>query len=284
MGQTKAIEMQSDSKIKKFIRQIDISSISHPEDISTKAKLDSIPGFKTFMTDVICPIREKMIGIEYAGNGIKVSSRTMPRLDNLLQQACEILGIQEKPSLSLMWMYVVAAATEGVKKPHITASSGAIDLLDENEQMFILGHELGHQISGHKPYHMFLESMFLPIIETIPGGKQWMALVKSTLFQWYRVSDYTADRIGLLACQDINVALSVIVKMAGLPKKYYNSINVSAFIQQAKEFDNMTNSLLESGIRDFLLRAESHPWNVSRAAQLIKWYQSGEYDNFIQNS
>jgi len=150
--------------------------------------------------------------------------------------------------------------------------------------MFILGHELGHQISGHKPYHMFLESMFLPIIETIPGGKQWMALVKSTLFQWYRVSDYTADRIGLLACQDINVALSVIVKMAGLPKKYYNSINVSAFIQQAKEFDNMTNSLLESGIRDFLLRAESHPWNVSRAAQLIKWYQSGEYDNFIQNS
>ena len=262
-------------------QDLDYQSLRYPEDVSLTAKLDSVPGFKKFMLETICMLNEKFVGIQFAGNGLLVTEDSLPELYGKLKETCATLGVSDVPEFSLKWHYDISATTEGAAQPRITALSGAIDLLDDNELKFILGHELGHQLCGHKPYHIFLESLYTPIINSIPGGEMWIALVRTTLVNWYRVSDYTADRFGLLACQDIEVALRTMIKRAGIPKKYYDSINIKSFIKQAEEFDVMVAGNASKFINYVSLNSACMPWMVARAAKLMQWYKSAEYKKLI---
>ena len=152
-------------------------NIEYPEDRSLRNKLDAIPKFKSFMMNTICALREKYIAVEFVGNGIHITDSCLPELHQQLVTICNKLGVKDIPGFSLMWGYYITAATEGAKQPHITAMSGAIDMLTKEELDFILGHEIGHQVCGHKPYHMFLESMYMPLINTVPGGEIWVSLI-----------------------------------------------------------------------------------------------------------
>ena len=44
----------------------------------------------------------------------------------------------------------------GIDHPFVVVNSGMIDLLDEDELRFVLGHELGHVLSGHALYTTML--------------------------------------------------------------------------------------------------------------------------------
>lgn len=260
-----------------LLENIDFEAIEFPEDTSLREKMDAIPGFKSFMVNTICALQEKIIGIEFSGNGIHVTEECLPELHNQLKEVCKTLGVSNVPEYSLMWGYELAAATQGAQNPHITSLSGAIDLLTDEELSFVLGHEIGHQVCGHKPYHMFLESMYMPLINSVPGGEIWIGLVRSTLLNWYRISDFTADRVGLLACQDINAALSTMIKMSGIPKKYYTSIDIDSFIKQAKEFDSMFADIYGALVNYVSINSAFCPWLVARAAKLLEWYNSDKY-------
>lgn len=260
---------------------LDYMSLRYPDDISLTAKLDAVPGFKKFMLDTICVLNEKYVGIQFAGNGLRVTEESLPEIYQILRETCAFFGITNYPEFSLKWHYDISATTEGANQPRITALSGAVDLLDDNELKFIIGHELGHQLCGHKPYHIFLESLYTPVINSIPGGEAWVALVRTTLVNWYRVSDYTADRFGLLACRDIEVALRTMIKRAGIPKRYYDSININAFIKQAEEFDIMVAGNASKFINYVSLNSACMPWMVARAAKLMEWYKSTEYQDIV---
>ena len=278
-------EMRFHSMANKVVlSNIDYNTIEHKEDLSIRKKLDAIPKFKSFMMNTICALREKYISIEFAGNGIHVTQECLPDLHTQLMNVCKTIGYESVPDFSLMWNYYITAGTEGANNPHITTMSGAIDLLNEDELSFLLGHEIGHQACGHKPYHMFLETLYMPLINIVPGGKIWIGLVRSTLLNWYRYSDFTADRIGLLACQDINAALTTMIKMSGMPKKYFSSINVDSFIKQSQEFDEMYSGITGNIINYVSINTAFNPWLVARAAELYRWYKSGDYEHIINSN
>lgn len=104
------------------------------------------------------------------------------------------------------------------------------------------------------------------------------------MLDWYRKSDFTADRVGLLCCQDIDVALRVMIKRAGLPKKYYNQINTKAFLQQAIDFETQHVGNLDKISKALSLRSCEFPWMVQRAIRLYEWYHSGDYQRFIHKN
>ena len=58
-------------------------------------------------------------------------------------------------------MYVVQsptvnAMTIGMDKPFIVLTTGLVDLMDTDELRFVIGHELGHALSGHAVYRTIL--------------------------------------------------------------------------------------------------------------------------------
>ncbi len=168
----------------------------------------------------------------------------------------------------------------------LVLNSGMIDLLDEEEQMFVIGHELGHIKSDHILYHQI--AAYLPMLTDILGQVSMGILnfisipLKAALFYWYRMSEFTADRAGLLVCQNEEVALRTLMKMSGVPQKYFDKINYSEFLEQAKEFENLDYDTMNKIIKTFMVLDNTHPWLVIRASELIKWIKFGEYQRIIQ--
>ena len=239
--------------------------------------------FQDFLRNTTSKYREAYNEVENQGEGVNITAESLPKMHNQLMEACRILNITQIPAYSTDWFYGPYHFSNGETHRRIVMMSGSADMFDDNEMLFVLGHELGHQAAGHKPYHMLLETFYTPFIN---GGaySAWATIVKLPLLEWYRISDYTADRIGLLCCQDINAALSTMIKKAGLPLKCYDDINIQAFIQQARDFDQNFTSILDKGIKALSVRSSEFPWLVVRAAKLLEWYESGEYQRIINNN
>jgi hypothetical protein len=99
---------------------------------------------------------------------------------------------------------------------------------------------------------------------------------------WQRMSEFTADRAGLLACQDADAALRTMMKLAGLPQKYSKDVNTQDFIEQAREFKAMEGEKLNLIAKWLSTMGATHPWTVLRAQHLLQWVESGEYEKVLQ--
>ena len=264
------------------IKKLNISSLLHPEDKSTMDTLQGIPGFKTAIDATVVNLMERYAAIEYISDGINVSPQSQPLLYQQLCEACRILNVKNIPACSTDWEYDISIFSVGEQNPRIILQSGTVDLLNSDELLFMLGHELGHIKCGHKTYQMLVEAVYNPLLTKELGII--VNVIKLPLLNWYRMSDFTADRMGLLCCQDIRVALSTMIKMAGLPKKYYESINIDSFLQQAIDFNKNHSDTLDEVIKFMSINAASMPWLVVRAGELYSWYQSGAYNQIINNN
>ncbi len=263
------------------LKGVSAKDFTHPDDENGLKRMDAVPGMRKFLAETISDLREKFTSVEMYGDGINVSDASYGELYSLLKEATAILDCERIPDFSLKWSYDISIGTEGAKNPRITALSGAIDLLDEEELLFLLGHELGHLMAGHQPYHNLLITFYTPLMSMIPNAQIWLGLLRPMLLQWYRLSDFTADRAGLLVCQDINVTLKAMIKMSGVPQKYYDSINPESILRQAIRFEQQNTDFANNIIQNLSINTACAPWLVIRAAKLYQWYKSGAYTEII---
>lgn len=266
----------------KILKELSVEEFLHPEDKEGLRRLDAVPGMKSFLADAISNVRERFVSVEMMGDGINITHESYPELYHILEETSKVLCIDNIPGFSTKWAYEISMGTEGVKRPRISTLSGAVDILSDKEFAFLLGHELGHLMAGHVPYHNLLITFYTPLLNSIPNAEMFLALLRPMLLQWFRLSDFTADRAGLLSCQDINVAITTLAKMSGVPRKYHNSIDVEAFLRQAERFEQNNGNLMDNIIQNLSINTACVPWLVVRAAKLYDWYKNGEYDELIK--
>jgi len=268
-----------------FVREI----ARHPTDHNIREWYDIFMAgveyytFQDFLRVTTSKYREAYNEVENQGEGINITNESLPKMHQQLVDACQILGVKEIPTYSTDWEYAPYHFSNGEKHRRIVMMSGSADLFTDDEMMFVLGHELGHMACGHKPYHMLLETFYMPFVNDA-AFKAWASIIKLPLMEWYRISDYTADRMGLLCCQDINAAITTMIKKAGLPKKCYNNIDVHGFIQQAREFEENFTDTMDRVVKVLSIRSAEFPWLVVRAGKLYDWYHSDEYKQIIDKN
>lgn len=95
------------------------------------------------------------------------------------------------------------------------------------------------------------------------------------------MSEFTADRAGLLCCQNKDAAIRAFMKMAGMPIKQFNDMKYQTFIQQAKDFKQLDFDGMNKIIKTISIADDTHPWTVMRAAELLNWINDGEYKKFL---
>lgn len=268
-----------------FVREI----ARHPTDHNIREWYDIFMAgveyytFQDFLRVTTSKYREAYNEVENQGEGINITNESLPKMHQQLVDACQILGIKEIPTYSTDWEYAPYHFSNGEKHRRIVMMSGSADLFTDEEMMFVLGHELGHMVCGHKPYHMLLETFYMPFVNDA-AFKAWASIIKLPLMEWYRISDYTADRMGLLCCQDINAAITTMIKKAGLPKKCYNNIDVQSFVQQARDFEANFTDMMDRVVKVLSIRSAEFPWLVVRAGKLYDWYHSDEYKQIIDKN
>lgn len=258
----------------------------HPFD---KAALDALRGFKYSALQNLAQEALKWGVIKWevvqlCGSAFHVTDESCPELYQLVTDAARTLEVDNIPEVYTEWTYGINAYTTGYNNNNIMVLfTGAIDLLPNPELTYIIGHELGHIKSGHVLYHLIARSSKQLISQLGPLGGVAKPL-ELALSYWDRMSEFTADRAGLLACQDLDAALRAIMKMAGLPKKYFDTADPRVFAQQAEEFLSRYGSTADTIIKTISILDDSHPWTVMRAAELIKWVESGEYQKILDGA
>ena len=241
-----------------------------------------LPGFDSVVNFVLNWTMIKWHIVELCGSNFHVTKESCPELYNMVRESAETLDIDRLPEIYTQWSYGINAYTTGYKDDTILVlQSGSVDLMPDPELTFVIGHEMGHIKSGHVLYHMMVKFFAQIISSTVLAGK-FIVPIQLGLNYWYRMSEFTADRAGLLVCQDLEAALGAIMKMAGLPKRYFNTSNPHVFAKQAKEFMTKYGDTTDKIIRNISILDDSHPWTVMRAYELIKWVESGEYDRLLK--
>ena len=259
-------------------------SVIHPEDSSAIINIvNKIPGTGKAL-EMVGEFYGKWTAIDYMGNGVVATKESMPELHKHFVDTCNVIGLKDVPELATEWAYLISSYTVGGSKLRVVLSSGSVDLLDKEELAFLMGQEIGHIVSGHLPYHMLLELIYTSAVDD-PTFSLIAGAIRMPLLDWYRKSHYTADRFALLCCQDIDVALRTMMKMAGLPQKYFESVTPKAFLLQAKDFSDLqSNSVIKGLMTKYIRNSAALPWLVDRARVLMNWYNSGEYQKIIDNA
>src|SRR5258707_13943828 len=114
---------------------------------------------------------------------------------------CSILALPTVPELFITQDPLVNAMALGADKPFIVITTGLVDLMDPEEARFIIGHELGHVLSGHAVYRTMLFHLvrLAARIAWMPIGYLGIRAIIWGLEEWYRKSELSCDRAGLLA-------------------------------------------------------------------------------------
>lgn len=265
----------------KSLINLQTSRYEHPLDRATLQTLKKLPGVEAAVDFIMNWTFVKRQIIRMCGNSFHVTSETCPVIAQNSNDVFKTLNLNYKPEVYIYQDYYINAYTTGHENnAFIALSSGSIDRLNENEIKFVIGHEAGHIKSGHVLYHILCANLG-SLVSKIPLLSTG---VKGALFKWYRMSEFTADRAGLLACQDLDASIGAIMKMAGLPEKYYSVSSLEGFKQQAREFQDKYGGTAEKLLKLYEIFDENHPWTVIRAAELINWVSSGEYQKIWDES
>jgi hypothetical protein len=163
--------------------------------------------------------------------------------------------------------------TIGMDEPLIVLTTGAVELMDHETLRFVIGHEMGHVLSGHAVYR----TMLIRLIN-LQLSLSWTPVsafgIRATVKEWFRMAELSGDRAGLLCGQDPAVALRSHILTAGGfdPAK----VDIPAFLRQASEYESVED-VCDSFLKLRNVEGMSHPLAVVRAAQLQKWAASEEY-------
>ncbi|WGL53434.1 M48 family metallopeptidase [Nocardioides sp. BP30] len=256
----------------------DISSRTweHPTDRGALVALRKLKGFDTVIRTMNGLVSERATRLVLLGSAVRVDERQFPVAHRLLAEVGQVLDARELPELYVVNDPTTNAVTIGMDKPVIVLNSGLVDLLDEEELRFVLGHELGHALSGHAVYRTLLMRLlhFSGLFSALPLGGLGLRVIVAALMEWSRTSELSADRAGLLATQDPAVALRVHMKLAG--GGHLADLDAASFLAQGAEY-RASGDLRDSFLRLTLVEQASHPFAVVRAAEARRWVDGGEY-------
>ena len=249
----------------------------HPADRGALTALRELRGFDDLLKTLAGLWNERAWRLEYLGRAIRVDHRQHPRVHRIFAEAAATLDVADLPELYVEQSAELNAACVGMARPFIVATSRAIDLYDDDELRYVLGHELGHLLSGHAVYKTMM-LMLTRLATLLPFGSIALRPIAFALYEWWRKAELSADRAGQLAGQDPAAALRAHMKLAGGGD--LAEIDTAAFLEQAAEYDR-GGDLRDSVIKLRMLVGLTHPLPVARAADLRRWIDDGAYARIL---
>jgi Zn-dependent protease with chaperone function len=263
------------------VRLTGISSraYEHPADRSALVALRKLTGFDVLLRRLFGLFNERAFRLTYLASAVRASERQFPHVYEMVRDGSYILDLPDVPEVYVSQDPAVNAMALGRDKPFIVITTGMINLYDPEELRWVVGHELGHILSGHAVYRTMLlillrlaaRAAFLPLALALTA-------IIWGLEEWFRKSELSCDRAGLLAGQDLDAARRALMKLAG--GAYLSELNPDAFREQAHEYDAVPD-LRDSILKILQLQGNTHPFAVVRFAELDYWATHGEYERIL---
>lgn len=152
---------------------------------------------------------------EIIGSGSKLSAKSFPRLWNNFEHCCKTLNIDVYPDAyithKLTGINGLSIAIDDY--PFVLFSFRTAISLNDAEQRFLIGHELGHIQQGKLVCHTANG-----LLDTLNRSSEILGpmisdAIEVPLKRWCRQSEFNADRAGLICCEDMEVVESLLAKV-----------------------------------------------------------------------
>jgi len=263
-----------------ILSQIGSVAWEHPADRAALQALRAVPGFDDAVRKIVGFLGERGIRLLFQANAVRVGPTQFPVLHTLLTEVCTTFDWPNQPELFVSQTPLVNAGAVGMDRPFIVLNSGAVTLLDTDELRVLVAHELGHIMSGHALYRTVLILLLELGFQNLPFLAGLALLpIKLALLEWYRKSELSADRAGVLGAQDQAAAMRVFLKLAGGGKM--SETDLEAFMAQAREYEE-SGGALDAIYKILNTLGATHPFNTLRAAELERWIAGGAYDRILK--
>lgn len=264
------------------VRLTGISSraYEHPADRGALVALRKLGGFDVVLRRVSSLFSERRLRLLHLASAVRAGETQFRDLNDYVRDAAYVLDLDEIPELYVVQDAQPAIMTIGTDRPFIVLTTGTLDLLDPHELRVVIGHEVGHILSGHAVYRTMLLALtrLAARVAWIPLGYVGLRAIVTALEEWYRKSELSCDRAGLLAAQDTEAAKRALMKTAGGSR--LAEMNPDAFREQARDYE--TDGDARDGVIKLLsLMGRTHPFAVVRFAELDRWIADGHYRRIL---
>jgi Peptidase family M48 len=269
-------------QVRSWVHLADLSSraYEHPADRSALVALRRLSGFDVVLRRLSGLVGERRLRLLYLASAVRVGEAQFRGVHEIYGEAISTLDLPGRPELYVTQAPAPNAVTLGLDEPFIVVTTGLLDLVDDDELRFVLGHELGHAQSGHAVYQTMLLTLLRlsASIGWLPIGYLGLRALIAALREWSRKAELSGDRAGLLAGQDVDAALRTHLKLAGGAR--LSEMDTEAFLAQGREYEAAGD--LRDGVLKLLnLEGQTHPFAASRAVELDRWVRSGEYERIL---
>ena len=265
-------------RVRRSFRVPNWDMVQHPLDREALDTLKRIPLLDKLIAFLIEQHWERLLYIQNISSSVRVTPRQSPRVWYIFSEANRIFDIKEPCELYITQNPILNSHTFGHKKPYIMLNNAIVEAMTDDELLGVIGHEIGHILSGHCLYTTMVYLM-RPFIEfglsNIPGGHFAIMTLRLALFRWSRASELTGDRFGLLASQDSHTMVKVMMKLAG--GKTSDQLDPMEFIAQGQAYKELDEKLLDSLYKLMMEVPQTHPLAVVRAQETMSWAQSKQY-------
>jgi uncharacterized tellurite resistance protein B-like protein len=191
---------------------------------------------------------------------VQLSPKMSPALYRLVERARAQVGVQAPvevfcfpdPEINA---FIIPSNGDRIS---VALSSAAAEKLDDAEILFVLGHEFGHALFNHLELH-----------QGLVDGNETLAPVQAMKFYaWHRYAELSADRMGLLACDDFGAAVKAFFKLS-------SGLSDPRFLQDISESTQQYVALqAESQDNDPMDWYATHPYSPFRVKALDLFHRS----------
>lgn len=179
-------------------------------------------------------------------HGVLISQSVTPSLDDQLEAVCRTLNTPRECVAAFVYNSPEVQADCLIDSPDtcvLRFTSGLVNLLDENEFKFVIGHELGHFLLGHG------------------SCSQYLSEGTSEDFMIRRARELSADRIGYLSMGNKEEALQAIIKTASGLSNQFLRFDVASFMSQTGMISNPSRGESKNSTHpSMLIRCRSLLW------------------------
>ena len=268
-------------KEKKMFKEISSKAWEHPADLAALATLRQIPMLNDVLQKLLGFLNDKALRLMALSSSVRVTGTQYAEVYKLHKEACMILDAPYIPELFIAQNPVLNAGAIGVDKPFIMLNSALIENMTSKEVQLIIGHELGHCLSGHALYKTILAILLQISLSffNIPVAEIALYAIIAALSEWDRKSELSADRAGLIVVQEPEVAYNVQMKLAGGTN--VEKMDINEFFRQAADYEK-GGDVMDSVYKIFNTLWQRHPFPVIRLIEVKTWVDSGAYHKILE--
>ena len=269
--------MPDQARATRILTDIDSRSWEHPADRAALNALRKIPGFDEVLRTLFGFFGEKPVRLAFLANAVRASPTQFPRVHEAWEEVTRTLHAPAKYPVYVIQDPYFNAAAYGMEKPFVIVNSALVARFEDDELRFVLGHELGHIMSGHVLYNTMIRLLMQLATLGFPIVGLAARAVLMALLEWSRKAELSCDRAGMLAVQNVDPGMRTMLKFAGGAS---SEANLGDFIGQAEEYRD-SGDLADQVYKVLNVLGATHPFPVIRVAELRAWFESGAYDHII---